>query len=134
MKHKIFALALAIITFSACNKKESNPNVLRVGIATGPEQNLAEAAKKVAKEKYGLDVELVTFNDYVLPNEALSKGDIVAPRHGGPQVEAGFGRRERHDRRKNLGDSAEFLAVGVTVGAHVGFVLPGSDGGVLQGQ
>jgi len=31
---------------------------------------------KVAKEKYGLDVELVTFNDYVLPNEALSKGDI----------------------------------------------------------
>lgn len=30
----------------------------------------------MAKEKYGLDVELVTFNDYVLPNEALSKGDI----------------------------------------------------------
>lgn len=30
------------------------------------------------KEKYGLDVELVTFNDYVLPNEALSKGDIDA--------------------------------------------------------
>ena len=28
------------------------------------------------KDKYGLDVELVTFNDYVLPNEALSKGDI----------------------------------------------------------
>ena len=35
-------------------------------------------AQKVAKEKYGLDVELVTFNDYVLPNEALSKGDIDA--------------------------------------------------------
>ena len=32
----------------------------------------------MAKEKYGLDVELVTFNDYVLPNEALSKGDIDA--------------------------------------------------------
>ncbi|WP_254842567.1 MetQ/NlpA family ABC transporter substrate-binding protein, partial [Serratia marcescens] len=32
--------------------------------------------QKVAKEKYGLDVELVTFNDYVLPNEAMSKGDI----------------------------------------------------------
>ncbi len=76
MKHKIFALALAIITLSACNKKESNPNVLRVGIATGPEQNLAEAAKKVAKEKYGLDVELVSFNDYVVPNEALSQGDV----------------------------------------------------------
>ena len=30
------------------------------------------------RKKYGLDVELVTFNDYVLPNEALSKGDIDA--------------------------------------------------------
>ena len=28
------------------------------------------------RDRYGLDVELVTFNDYVLPNEALSKGDI----------------------------------------------------------
>ena len=37
---------------------------------------VAEVAQKVAKDKYGLDVELVTFNDYVLPNEALSKGDI----------------------------------------------------------
>lgn len=76
MKSKIFALALAVITLSACNKKESNPNVLKVGIATGPEQNIAETAKKVAKEKYGLDVELVTFNDYVVPNEALSQGDV----------------------------------------------------------
>lgn len=42
----------------------------------GAEQQVAEVAQKVAKEKYGLDVELVTFNDYVLPNEALSKGDI----------------------------------------------------------
>ena len=72
--------------------------------------------------------------DMLFTEQPLGKGDIVAPRHGGPQVEAGFGRRERHDRRKNLGDSAEFLAVGVTVGAHVGFVLPGSDGGVLQRQ
>ncbi|MPS74646.1 MAG: MetQ/NlpA family lipoprotein [Chryseobacterium sp.] len=76
MKTKILALTLAIITLSACNKKESSPNVLKVGIATGPEQNLAEAAKKVAKEKYGLDVELVTFNDYVVPNEALNQGDV----------------------------------------------------------
>lgn len=76
MKTKILALALAIITLSACSKKESNPNVLKVGIATGPEQNIAEAAKKVAKEKYGLDVELVTFNDYVVPNEALNQGDV----------------------------------------------------------
>ena len=75
---KIIALAFAVITLSACSKKESNPNVLKVGIASGPEQTLAEEAKKVAKAKYGLEVELVTFNDYVVPNEALSQGDIDA--------------------------------------------------------
>lgn len=49
-----------------------------MGVIVGAEQQVAEVAQKVAKEKYGLDVELVTFNDYVLPNEALSKGDIDA--------------------------------------------------------
>ena len=49
-----------------------------MGVIVGAEQQVAETAQKVAKEKYGLDVELVTFNDYVLPNEALSKGDIDA--------------------------------------------------------
>ncbi len=34
--------------------------------------------KKVAKEKYNLEVELVSFNDYVIPNEALNNGDIDA--------------------------------------------------------
>ena len=51
---------------------------MKGGVIVGAEQQVAEAAQKIAKEKYGLDVELVTFNDYVLPNEALSKGDIDA--------------------------------------------------------
>src|SRR5690606_8059695 len=49
---------------------------LRVGVQVGPEYKLAEAAQKVAKEKYGLEVELVSFNDYVMPNEALHQKDI----------------------------------------------------------
>jgi len=52
--------------------------VIRVGITSGPEQEIAETAKKVAKEKYNLDVELVAFNDYVVPNEALNQGDLDA--------------------------------------------------------
>ncbi|ENT2431573.1 methionine ABC transporter substrate-binding lipoprotein MetQ, partial [Escherichia coli] len=55
-----------------------DPNHIKVGVIVGAEQQVAEVAQKVAKDKYGLDVELVTFNDYVLPNEALSKGDIDA--------------------------------------------------------
>lgn len=59
-----------------CGQDEKDPNHIKVGVIVGAEQQVAEVAQKVAKEKYGLDVELVTFNDYVLPNEALSKGDI----------------------------------------------------------
>lgn len=65
------ALALA-----GCGQEEKDPNHIKIGVIVGAEQQVAEVAQKVAKDKYGLDVELVTFNDYVLPNEALSKGDI----------------------------------------------------------
>lgn len=47
---------------------ENDPNHIKVGIIIGAEQQAAEIAQKVAKEKYGLDIELVTFNNYVLPN------------------------------------------------------------------
>ncbi|RWR00427.1 DL-methionine transporter substrate-binding subunit [[Pantoea] beijingensis] len=64
------------LALAGCGQDEKDPNHIKVGVIVGAEQQVAEAAQKVAKEKYGLDVELVTFNDYVLPNEALSKGDI----------------------------------------------------------
>lgn len=67
----------SIFLFNACkNSKNEDPNYIRVGITSGPEQEIAEAAKKVAKEKFNLEVELVAFNDYVVPNEALNNGDI----------------------------------------------------------
>lgn len=76
---KTFAAVGALIGTLAlvgCDQKEKDPNHIKVGVIVGAEQQVAEVAKQVAKDKYGLDVELVTFNDYVLPNEALSKGDI----------------------------------------------------------
>jgi len=80
-KFKTFAAAGALIGALAlvgCGQDEKDPNHIKVGVIVGAEQQVAEVAAKVAKDKYGLDVELVTFNDYVLPNEALSKGDIDA--------------------------------------------------------
>ncbi|AUI66063.1 MULTISPECIES: MetQ/NlpA family lipoprotein [Glaesserella] len=49
---------------------------IKVGVMSGPEHTVAEKAAQVAKEKYGLDVEFVLFNDYALPNTAVSKGDL----------------------------------------------------------
>ncbi|URQ61599.1 MetQ/NlpA family lipoprotein [Pantoea alhagi] len=67
---------LGAMALAGCGQEEKDPNHVKVGVIVGAEQQVAEVAQKVAKDKYGLDVELVTFNDYVLPNEALSKGDI----------------------------------------------------------
>ncbi|KMQ64516.1 DL-methionine transporter substrate-binding subunit [Chryseobacterium angstadtii] len=71
-------IAAGLLVFNACTKKKNDPNHIMVGITYGPELEIAEAAKKVAKEKYNLEVELIPFNDYVVPNEALSNGDIEA--------------------------------------------------------
>ncbi|HLW49807.1 MAG TPA: methionine ABC transporter substrate-binding lipoprotein MetQ [Sphingobacteriaceae bacterium] len=73
-----FTLSLIVILTSSCGRgnKNSDPNHIKVGVQSGPEYVLAEAAKKVAEERFGLTVELIQFNDYVLPNEALHQGDI----------------------------------------------------------
>lgn len=71
-------IALALVVANCGKSKNNDPHHIKVGVATGPEYKVAEAAKKVAKEKYGLEVELISFNDYVIPNEALSQGDIDA--------------------------------------------------------
>jgi len=79
LKFKSIAAIGALIgtlALAGCGQEEKDPNHIKIGVIVGAEQQVAEIAQKVAKEKYGLDVELVTFNDYVLPNEALSKGDI----------------------------------------------------------
>ncbi|MGL6296769.1 MAG: MetQ/NlpA family lipoprotein [Plesiomonas sp.] len=79
LKFKSIAAIGALIgtlALAGCGQDEKDPNHIKVGVIVGAEQQVAEVAKKVAKDKYGLNVELVTFNDYVLPNEALSKGDI----------------------------------------------------------
>ncbi|OCG16543.1 DL-methionine transporter substrate-binding subunit [Gilliamella sp. Fer2-1] len=49
---------------------------IKVGVISGPEQEVAEVAKQQAKDLYNLDVELVIFNDYVTPNQALNDGLI----------------------------------------------------------
>lgn len=50
---------------------------IKFGVMGGAEEEIAEVVKKVAAAK-GLDVQLVTFSDYVLPNEALNNGELDA--------------------------------------------------------
>ncbi|HMR17881.1 MAG TPA: MetQ/NlpA family lipoprotein [Sphingobacterium sp.] len=62
--------------FLSCSSSGRNSDTLLVGVQAGPEYKLAEVAKKVAKEKFDIDVELISFTDYVMPNEALNQKDI----------------------------------------------------------
>lgn len=50
----------------------------KVGAMSGKESALVYAAKEVAKKKFGLNVEVVLFDDYVTPNIALAEGEIDA--------------------------------------------------------
>ncbi|CAM3224548.1 D-methionine transport protein (ABC superfamily, peri_bind) [Xenorhabdus nematophila ATCC 19061] len=72
----VIGTLLSTLALVGCGQEQRDPNHIKVGVIVGPELKVAEVAKQVAKDQYGLDVELTTFNDYVLPNESLSKGDI----------------------------------------------------------
>ncbi|MEN2401485.1 methionine ABC transporter substrate-binding lipoprotein MetQ [Flavobacterium sp. MC2016-06] len=77
-KNSIITVILAgfFLLTSCGNSKKNDPHYIKVGVSSGPEFTVAQAAQKAAKEKFGLEVELIPFNDYVVPNEALSQGDI----------------------------------------------------------
>ncbi len=74
----ITSFILSALLLTSCGNKKNNANHIKVGVQSGPEYVVAQTAQKVAKEKYGLEAELVEFNDYVLPNTALNDGDIDA--------------------------------------------------------
>jgi D-methionine transport system substrate-binding protein len=73
---KILALACTL-TLVACHG-HSDPNTLKVGTIAGPDSQLLEVAKQVAKSKYNLDIKITEFTDYVEPNTALNDGSIDA--------------------------------------------------------
>ncbi|AHF93913.1 lipoprotein, YaeC family [Opitutaceae bacterium TAV1] len=67
----------ALVLLPGCGRK-ARENHLRLGVIGGPEEQLAEIVKRLAKERHGLDVEIVTFSDYIMPNAALADGSLDA--------------------------------------------------------
>ncbi|MBH9788150.1 metal ABC transporter substrate-binding protein, partial [Clostridioides difficile] len=88
-KKNKFLVGLASLTLVAalagCGSKEDSKSQAEgidekkivVGVTSGPHEQIAEVAAKVAKEN-GLEVELKSFSDYVLPNTSLAEGDLDA--------------------------------------------------------
>lgn len=75
--HRVFISLLLAVVFmlAGCHTKES-ANELRVGTIDGPETELMEVAQQIAKTRYQLNIKIVPFTDYSLPNRALDERDI----------------------------------------------------------
>ncbi|MGR5065679.1 MetQ/NlpA family lipoprotein [Photobacterium sp. DNB22_13_2] len=76
----LFAVAglASALVLTGCGEKEAavDNSKIKIGVMAGAEEQVAEIAAQQAKEKYGLDVELIAFTDYVSPNAALEEGSI----------------------------------------------------------
>lgn len=66
--------AALVMSTGACAQDKP----IKVGVIAGPDSQTWQVVKKVAKQKEGLDIKLVEFNDYVQPNAALDAGDLDA--------------------------------------------------------
>jgi len=72
MKKFIIAAALAAFTAGSALAED-----IKVGVTPGEHAQIMEKVAEVAKTK-GLNIEIVEFSDYVVPNQALADGDIQA--------------------------------------------------------
>lgn len=70
MKTHVFILAAAALIVSPAAAQ-----TVRVGVTAGPHAQILEQVVPEAK-KLGLDVKVIEFTDYVIPNQALANGEI----------------------------------------------------------
>lgn len=71
---KKFIIAAALAAFAAGSALAED---IKVGVTPGEHAQIMEKVAEIAKTK-GLNIEIVEFSDYVVPNQALNDGDIQA--------------------------------------------------------
>ena len=70
-----FALAATLLT--ACSGSKTDDKTIKVGASVTPHAEILEVAKELLAEK-GYTLEIVEYNDYVLPNTATENGELDA--------------------------------------------------------
>lgn len=70
----LFSILSLTLALMACQPKKNHDLV--IGTIAGPETDLVRVAADIAKENNGLDVKIIEFSDYNLPNEALADGSL----------------------------------------------------------
>jgi D-methionine transport system substrate-binding protein len=72
MKKLIIAAALAAFAAAPVLAED-----IKIGVTPGPHAQIMEKVKEVAATK-GLNIEILEFSDYVVPNQALADGELNA--------------------------------------------------------
>ena len=78
-------LAFSLVSLSACggkttddkNSDSANDKVITVGASATPHAEILEQVKQVLADE-GYELKIVTYDDYVLPNQALADGTLDA--------------------------------------------------------
>ncbi|WP_439495107.1 MetQ/NlpA family ABC transporter substrate-binding protein [Bosea sp. (in: a-proteobacteria)] len=69
------SLALSLALAAPALAQQSQ--VVRIGVSPGPHAEILEKVKPLAAKK-GLDLKIIEFSDYVVPNQALDAGELEA--------------------------------------------------------
>lgn len=69
-------LSALLISLASCKLSEER-RMVRIGVTAGPHDIIMQEVKKKAHEA-GISIEIIEFNDFVLPNAALDQGDLDA--------------------------------------------------------
>lgn len=72
-----FRLPLILSAVLAAWSSAAGAEAIKIGVTPGPHAQILEAVKPIAAKR-GLDIQLLEFSDYVVPNAALDSGDIQA--------------------------------------------------------
>lgn len=75
---KYFLISILCFSLVACSPKPRGDKEINIGTISGPETELVNVAKNVAAHRYGLKLNIIAFEDYVVPNTALAEGELDA--------------------------------------------------------
>lgn len=76
-RRAVAPLLAALFALGSATGHAQDKSSIKVGISVGNAEKIFEVVKKVAARD-GLDVQVIVFNDYQLPNAALAAGDLDA--------------------------------------------------------
>ena len=76
MRFLLKLTAAAVLTAALTGQALANEKI-KIGVTPGAHEEVMEQVVKVAAKK-GLDIEIISFSDYVIPNQALDDGDLQA--------------------------------------------------------